>query len=192
MAKREIKKIRWVEDVLEKIMNGFESLKAAAKIMVEKFNEDPLNAEIFYNAAAEAGISTGFLRRLEAVGRKTMDHRLLSGTVCSHITQIRKLRADLQKRVLDGEKFDYLSADGTPMKICLKDCEKWQADQMYASGRIRTLPEQKAWLEAKKSELKITSSEHKVPWVQKGKYIIFEAGAKLTYKEIRQLALSLT
>ncbi len=191
MAKREIKKIEWVEEALESILRGYEFFLHAAEIIVKEFDEDPLNVEIFYRAAAEAGISTGFLRKLEAVGRKTMDRRLLSGKVCKHFAQVRKLRVDLQKRVLDGEKFDYLTADGTSLKICLRDCEKWQAKQMYANGQIRTLPEQKQWLEAKKSEQKTMNIKKTVPYVITKKTVRFDAGAELTHHQIRQLGLQL-
>ncbi len=189
--KREIKKYEWVENALEHIKRDLEGLGTTAKMIVKKFDEDPVNAEIFYKAAAEAGISAGFIRRIEAVGRKTMDPRLLGGTVCRHVAKLRRLRADLQKRVLDGEKFKFLTADGTILMICLRDCEKVQAEQMYANGRIRTLPEQKQWLEAKKSEKNIRDFKSDVPYEITKKTVKFLQNLEMTHKQVKQLALQL-
>lgn len=188
---KEIKKSDWIVGVFEKIRRGYEGFLAAARIIVKKIDEDSANAEILYKAAAEVGVSTSFLRKLEAIGRNTMDHRLLAGTVCKHTTQIRRLRFDLQKRVLDGEKFPFLTADDSPLLIDIRDCEKWQAKQMFAGDHIRTIAEQKSWIENVKAEQKATNIKRAVPWVVTKKTVRFEAGAELTHQQIIQLALQL-
>lgn len=181
----------WVEEIFKNIRRGLEGFTKAADLIVEAIDKNPANAEMLYQAAAEVGVPTGFLRNLEAVGRKILEPRFITGRVYRHTAQIRRLRFDLQTQVLDGKKFPFLTADGTPLMIDLRDCEKWQTKQMFAVDHIRTMAEQKSWIEDAKAELKATNTKRAVPWVVTKKTVRFEAGAELTHQQIIQLALQL-
>ena len=120
-----------------------------------------------------------------------MDPRLLIGSGGQHTARIKKLPFDLQKKVIDGCMFEFLTADGSNMMVCLRDSEDWQSKQILADDHVRNLPEQKAWLEAEKAKRKSAEFEHVVPYEIRSKDVLFKEMTSLTFEEIRQLALQL-
>lgn len=184
------KKRDYVKEFIEAWSNGHKEMLKAAKIFVAAIDKDPANRGKIYEGTKGLVTPRAF-QLLEAVGRKTLDERLLMGTGGQHTVRIKRLPFDLQKRVIDGDMFEFLTADGSKMKICLRDCEDWQAKQMFADDHIRTLPQQKAWAEAEKAKLKSTEIEHTVPFEIRKKDVLFKENTSLTFEEVRQLALQL-
>ena len=159
-----------------------------AEIIVAAIEEDPANRETLYETLKNV-MSATMYRQLEYVGRKILDPRLLIGAGRQHTTKIKKLPYDLQQKILDGCMFEFLTSDGSHLMVCLRDCEDWQAKQMFADDHIRTLPEQKSWVEAEKSRRKSSEVEHVVPYEIRSKDVLFKEMTSLTFEEIRQLAL---
>jgi len=180
----------WGKEFIEAWKKGHEQMLDAAKIYVEAIEDDPANREIIYEAAKGLVTPRAF-RLLEAIGKKTMDPRLLTGSGGSHTAKIKKLPFDLQQKVIDGCMFEFLTADGSKMMICARDCEDWQAKQMFADDHIRNLPQQKAWIEAEKAKLQSSKVEHVVPYEIRKKDVLFKERTSLTFEEIRQLTLQL-
>jgi len=188
------KKRNWRNELIAAYENWSKNVREGAltvsKIIVDAIDEDPANREILYEALKSVMTPTMF-RQLESVGRKVLDPRLLIGSGGQHTTKIKRLPFDLQKKVIDGCMFEFLTADGSNMMVCLRDSEDWQAKQMFADDHIRTLPEQKSWAEAEKSRRKSSDIEHVVPYEIRSKDVLFKEMTSLTYEEIRQLALQL-
>lgn len=184
------------ENLFEKIMDewskGCKHILAAAKLYVKALNENPANREVFYKKA-KGKVQRSTFRALEAVGRDLRDYRLLSGFDCGpHAAKIKKLPRDLQEKVLDGCMFEFLTVDGSPQMVLLRDTEDWIAKQMFANGGIRNLPEQKAWLEAEKVRLKLAEVEHTVPYeIKKKGVLIPKANTFIKNEEWKQVALQL-
>jgi len=186
------KKRNWRNELIAAYENWSKNVREGAltvsKIIVDAIDEDPANREILYEALKSVMTPTMF-RQLESVGRKVLDPRLLIGSGGQHTTKIKRLPFDLQKKVIDGCMFEFLTADGSNMMVCLRDSEDWQAKQMFADDHIRTLPEQKSWAEAEKSRRKSSDIEHVVPYEIRSKDVLFKEMTSLTFEEIRQLAL---
>lgn len=194
MKKALSKKRDWCKELIEAYNNWskdvYEGALTVSKIIVDAIDEDPANREVLYDALKNIMTPTMF-RQLESVGRKILDPRLLVGSGGQYTVKIKKLPSDLQKKILDGCMFEFLTADGSHMMICLRDSEDWQAKQMFADDHVRTLPEQKAWIEAEKAKLKLNEVEHTMPFEIKKGGVLFKLGAFLTNEQIRQLALQL-
>jgi len=189
-----IKKRDWHKELIEAYEHWSKDVHKGAltvsKIIVDAIDEDSANREVLYDALKNV-MSPTMYRQLESVGRKILDPRLLIGSGGQHTTRIKKLPFDLQKKVIDGCMFEFLTADGSHMMVCLRDSEVWQAKQMFTDDHIRTLPEQKAWAEAEKSRRKSSDIEHIVPYEIRSKDVLFKEMTSLTFEEIRQLALQL-
>jgi len=194
MTKELSKKRDWRKEVIEAYENWSKDVHKGAlivsKIIVDAIDEDPANREVLYDALKNV-MTPPMFRALESVGRKILDPRLLIGSGGQHTGRIKKLPRDLQKKVIDGSMYEFLTADGSHMMVCLRDSEDWQAKQMFADDHIRTLPEQKAWVEAEKAKRKSTEFEHVVPYEIRTKDVLFKEMTKLTFDELRQLALQL-
>lgn len=186
------KKRNWRNELITAYENWSKDVHEGAltvsKIIVDAIDEDPANREILYEALKSV-MTPMMFRQLESVGRKGLDPRLLIGSGGQHTTKIKKLPFDLQKKVIDGCMFEFLTADGSHMMVCLRDSEDWQAKQMFADDHIRTLPEQKSWAEAEKAKRKSSEIEHVVPYEIRSKDVLFKEMTSLTFEEIRQLAL---
>lgn len=170
--------------------NVYEGALTVSKIIVDAIDEDPANREILYDALKSV-MTPAMFRQLESVGRKILDSRLLIGSGGQHTAKIKKLPFDLQKKVIDGGMFEFLTADGSHMMVCLRDGEDWQAKQMFADDHIRTLPEQKTWIEAEKAKRKSSEVEHFVPYEIRSKDVLFKEMTSLTFEQVRHLALQL-
>lgn len=192
MTKELSKKRDWSKELIEAYANWSKNVHEGAlivsKIIVDAIDEDPANREILFDALKKV-MTPSMFRQLEAVGRRTMDPRLLIGSGGPHTARMKKLPRDLQEKVIDGCMFEFLTADGSNMMVCLRDSEDWQAKQMFADDDIRNLPEQKAWVEAEKAKRKSTEVEHVVPYEIRTKDVLFKEMTSLTFDEIRQLAL---
>lgn len=188
------KKRNWRKEVIDAYENWSKDVHEGAlivsKIIVDAIDEDPANREVLYDALKKV-ITPMMFRQLESVGRKIMDPRLLIGSGGQHTSKIKKLPRDVQKKVLDGCLFEFLTADGSHLMICLMDCEDSQAKQMFGDNNIRNLAQQKAWIEAEKIKRKSAEVEHVVPYEIRTKDVLFKEMTSLTFDEVRQLALQL-
>lgn len=90
--------------------------------------------------------------RIELVGRGIMHSRLLWETGPG-AKKVRKLPFSQQKICLE-EGIEVLLDGGDTMKMQLTALTNFQVDQVFTKDHVRTLAEQKAWLESYKSEYK--------------------------------------
>lgn len=194
MTKELSKKRDWRKELIEAYDNWNKDVHDGAlvvsKIIVDAIDEDPANREVLYDVLKNRMTHMMF-RQLESVGRKILDPGLLIGSGGQHTAKIKKLPFDLQRKVIDGCMFEFLTADGSHMMVCLRDSEDWQAKQIFADDHIRTLPEQKAWIEAEKAKRKSSEVEHVVPYEIRTKDVLFKEMTSLTFEEVRHLALQL-
>lgn len=193
MTKELSKKRDWRKELIEAYENWRKDVRKGAlivsKIIVDAIDEDPANREVLCDALKNV-MSPVMFRQLESVGREILDPRLLDGSVTQHMTRIKRLPFDLQQKIIDGCMYEFLTADGSHMMVCLRDSEDLQAKQMFAESHIRNLPEQKAWIETEKTRIKLTEVVHVMPFEIKEKVVLFQS-CSLTHEQVRQLALQL-
>jgi len=191
MSKQMTKKRDWGKEFVEAWNNVHEGIMIAAKIYVEAIEENPSNVEIIYKAA-KGEISRADFRKLEDIGRGSLDQRLLSGGGGPHSAKINKLNKSEQTKVLDGVMFEYLQNDGQKRMVCARDCLDSEARQLFARDHIRNLPEQKAFIEEEKAKRRSDEIENYMPYeIRERRKEVYFKDAVLKFEEIRQLALQL-
>jgi hypothetical protein len=138
----------WFADLLQRLIAFFgratASISEAAALYVEAVDRDPAFKDWIADQLPQ--VSGGFWRQLEAVGRGHLDARIASGG-CAYGHKLRTLPLSEQRAVLDGT-VPLLTASGDTLRIRLDAMLPIQADQVFARDHVRSLSEQKAWMEA--------------------------------------------
>ena len=148
---------KWVQAVFEDMKKGLTYIEKAAKTIVKKIDEDPKNEEILYNAARDAGVPSKYIHNLIKVGRNMMSIQLiLPGGYCKQHNRIVKLQPKkLQDDIMSGKKMPYLASDGTTLMVDLRNCDNWIAKQVFNIEELRTIDQQKSWIESQRGKLSL-------------------------------------
>lgn len=181
------------------ISAGYDGFFNAAKVYVKAVDSNPDMYDIFAERLGNS-ISKTMFRRLEDVGRKKYHHMLLlgGGGTPSRNRVIGSLAYNEQERILGGEKFDLLTTSGDAgdkLKIDLLTCEDEQFDQVVATGIIRSLSEQRAYIESieRRRATRLTIIERPIEKdysVFRNK-VTFRRGVTLTREQIKEILVSM-
>ena len=181
ITKRQLK----IEDVVNILIQWRDKMreltKEAAKVCVDFIDQKAGNREHLYEKL-KGCIAKRTLSMLEGIGRNYNDPRLFMFDADRFRSMVARLPIDEQKMLCDGQSVEYLSEDGTSLKVKPVDLDYKQAKQLFASDHIRNLREQKLYLdeEAKERQVKIKKSERKIVYgkggvhLQEGNYTLKE------------------
>lgn len=137
----------WFHDFKERIIAGVKSAEQAiqqtASIYLEAITKDPAFRDWIAEEVPE--VSGGIWRTLELVGRGQLDARIAAGG-CPYGNKLRRLPISEQRQVLDGT-VPLLTTNGDTLQVRLEALMPKQADQVFAPGHVRSLAEQRAWIE---------------------------------------------
>lgn len=111
---------------------------------VEAIDKDPTFRDYLADEAPE--VSGSVWRTLEKVGRGSLDARIAAGG-CPYGNKLRRLPISEQRRAIENP-LPLLTVGGDTLQVSLDAMLPKQADQMFAAQHIRSLPEQRAWIEA--------------------------------------------
>lgn len=166
---------------------GIQGIVKAAEIYVEALDDDPRNADKFREEFAD-WVPASAWAQFEAVGRKWMHPRLLMGGVADRrkSTHIKKLPYSMQERVFNGERFQLLTSGGDTLEVDLMEATPQQVEQLCNGSSIRTLSEQRAWLEAETLAESGEDAEVLPYTVSNGK-VVFRRGCILNRPELKRL-----
>ena len=99
--------------------------------------------------------------KFEAVGRGYMHPQLISNPHFA-IPRLERMSYSDQTKAVEG-KMDVLTAQGDTLKVALSELTPEMAKQLFAHDHIRTLSEQKVYIESKRSaKLKTVATMYKV------------------------------
>ena len=124
---------------------GLESIAKAASIYVKAIDESHSMKGKFIERFAGV-IPAGAWANFEAVGRKTMHPRIMLG-VGRNTSFIKRLPFSDQEDIVNGKKVELLTADGDSLPVDARDISAHQSRQLFAGNHIRTLSEQRAFIE---------------------------------------------
>jgi len=169
---------------------GIEGIVSAANIYVEAIDDNPKNADLFRDEFADwipESAWTGF----EAVGRKWMHPKLLMGGGGRFSSKIKRLPYSSQERIFGGEKFPLMTHAGDTLNVDIRNITGDQADQLFDGSHIRSLPQQKAYLESRKqTNTDEVCIEELLPYKIVGSRVHFRKDCVLTRDELKNLALT--
>ena len=138
----------WFEDFKKRIIDGIanaeDMIQRTAAIYVEAITKDSTFKDWISDEVPQ--VSGGIWRTLEMVGRGQLDARIAAGG-CPYGNKLRRLPVSEQRQALDGT-IPLLTSSGDTLQVRLDALMPKQADQVFAPGHIRSLAEQKSWLES--------------------------------------------
>ena len=183
-----------LQDVLVRMDAAFkkasEGLQEMAEIFVEAVDANPAMRDMIIDAYSTK-VPRSMWNELEKVGRKQM-HRSLLSDVVRNRGVIRRLPMSTQMQVLDeGFRFPLLLADGDTVLVDLVECDSAQLAQLVSGSRIRTVQEQRLWLDARAKEVSMLEQARKeipAPFWKDGK-IHFPAGYVTDLKGLQMLGI---
>ena len=172
------------------ITNGINGFVKAGEIYVKAIDQDPAYADKMQLEFSDI-VPAKAWKQFEAIGRKWIHPKLILGGMSDpkKTNIVKRLPYSLQNRVFEGEKFELLISGGDVLKVSALDASSEQTLLLFGDGDLRSLREQKAYIENSKLQEDLMPQE--LPYYfQKGK-IIFRKNTELTRAEMKQLLTQL-
>lgn len=179
-----------IEEFIAAYVSGMEAWKKAGKLIVELVEDDP---HVFdYIAQKCPSLTQGVLETFEKIGRGMLLPALAmdsspGGRMLKNCPLSLQMRYEREPVPLIVE-----TNDGTDVLLVKpRDMTRDQARQVFATGRIRSEGEQKAWLVDNRAR-KYVPNNPPAPWKIKGTKVEFQAGATMSAGELAVIISQLT
>lgn len=178
---------RQVEEFRDAINQGINGFVRCGEIYVQTIDNDPDASETFRLEFADI-IPSEMWSNFEAIGRKWMHPRLLMGGMTNRrkAAKIKQLPYSLQEKIFNHNRFELLLEGGDKLKLDIMEATTDQVEQLFSDNNIRTLPEQRAWIEDRKASVSDETVEV-LPYVIRNGCVIFRKNVKLTRSEMKRL-----
>ena len=98
---------------------------------------------------------------------------------------IKRLPYSLQERIFSGERFKMLTPKGETLNVDLMEATAEQVEQICGGGAVKSLGEQRAWLEEASKTIEVESEQ--MPYVVSNGKVSFRNGVVLTRNEVKRL-----
>lgn len=135
---------------------ALQQIRQAGLIVVRLLDEDGLSPE---ELAEKSGVQKAILNRLEQVGRQKLHPSLYLGEK-RYSAALAKMPYPVQKNLLEENgALEVLVGDGDVLKVRVEALEPIQIKQVFSSSRVRTVAEQRAWLESQKTIASIKTTD---------------------------------
>jgi hypothetical protein len=170
---------RYISEFKSAFAAGIDSIVNASEIYVKAIDEDPAIKDRFRDEFADI-IPSSAWSGFEAVGRKWMHPKLLMGGGGRYSSQIKRLPYSDQEQIFSGTRYGLLTADGDTLRVDVRSITPEQAEQLFDRSHIRSLAEQKAWLEARKSAPQKAEDVQVMPYSITDGKVYFRKGTSLT------------
>lgn len=141
---------QYIKNFRTALQSATENIYSASKIYVEAIDSDPDFKETFQEAFQET-IPTSAWIGFENVGRGVMHQKLLFGGGVNS-QYIKKLGISDQDKILNGTSVKMLTSTGDTLMVDAREISKLQANQIFNGSAIRTITEQRAYIESLKSK----------------------------------------
>lgn len=176
--------------VSELIAKGVECWIEAGEIIAKTLQDNP---DSMGRICEVTGISEDIVRRFEQIGRKEIYPQLLANTSigfrklvsCPYREQQYYSENPVELLVARNGEVDIL-------KVNVAHLTQEQTRQTFASDHVRTIPEQRVWIEAERKRAVETSIREKTDiqesaFVIRGSRVTFRKGCEMTAHEIAEL-----
>ena len=161
---------------------GLNGIQEAAEIYVAAIDKDPEIKKAFIKQFNHM-ITPPTWRSLELIGRKQVHPQLmLSGA--ANARYIKRLAYSDQEKILAGERYECLLPDGDRILVDLRTVDRKTADQIFCFDHIRTISDQKLWLEQRIPKKVEAAKNPNYEIVHAGKTVRFLRPCVYTKKEL--------
>lgn len=127
------------------MVNMLEHVQRLGQRLVENINRDTRFRDYLIDTCAWPA---KLVLDLERVGTNQLDVRIATHQV-PFSKQLCRMPLNTQKMIIDG-KMPLLTTDGSELLVRLDNITPEQAKQLFAYDHIRSLPEQRCWIESQR------------------------------------------
>ena len=170
------------------VKSGVDSLSAAGMLLVEMLDSKVSLPEI----SEQSGIPMDVLGQLERIGRRQLNPHLLLATYPA-VQAIQRLSVSEQDRLLENPVEVLILKNGEidHLMISAKDMTREHVAQVFARSHVRSLTEQRAWLQTRE-EKSAPPKLQQVPYtITRRHTVVFNACVEMTAKELLRIAQAL-
>lgn len=172
-TKTDLERQQIIAAIFRCLSDAKDAIQEAAKIFAAATKADP-NFRAWALENAPNGCRRTLLD-LEGVGNGLIDARLLGGEV-KNSYQLRSLPMPDQQKFIEGS-IEVLTENGETLLIAGQNLTQDQFRQVFNRTHIRSLEEQKAWIESQKTKQAITAKKTTRPVLEpdkKNRCILFD------------------
>ena len=168
------------------LQQGIEGFMKAGEVYVKAIEKDYTYGERLKEEFSDM-VPAKAWNQLEALGRKWIHPKLLLGGMSDpkKTNLVKRLPYSTQSKVFNNDRFKLLVSGGDYIEVNFFDATYEQCKQLCGDGFIRSLSEQKSWLEQQKVYQEIKPEE--LPYHIVGGKITFRKNVSLTRAEMKQL-----
>ena len=172
-TKTDLERKEILSTIFQRLSDARDAIRDAALMFVSVCKEDPTFRSWALENAPEGTRRT--ILDLESVGNGLIDYRLITGEV-KNSYQLRSLPVPDQKKFIEGS-IEVLTENGETLLIAGQNLTQDQFRQVFNRTHIRSLAEQKAWIESQKTKQAITAKKTTRPVLEpdkKNKCVLFD------------------
>lgn len=188
----EVATSKYIDGIKEAFEQGMRNLQMACELYVQAIDEDYRNKEIIQNGL-EHVIPRNAWSGMEQAGRGLLDRRLTFDRGGRNARFIKKLPISDQKRIMDGDMVELLTVKGDSINVDARKVTAEQAKQLFDGDSIRSLSEQRAYMESVEREweaLERTVEVTEAYRIERGRLIV-PKGCILTKQEVLRIAMEM-
>lgn len=177
-----------IEQLQQAIFTGIESWRHAGELLVSILEEDGLSLAMI---SERSDLPLDVLSQLEKIGRKQLVPQLLLAEYPA-ARRLERLPMSEQERLMHDSVEVLVLRDGKAdtLHVTVRDLTGSQVKQVFASNHIRTLAEQRQWLESQRQGHEPVKVDLPYVITRKGS-VIFHANCEITAKELLRIATQL-
>jgi len=169
------------------ITSALQQIHQAGLIIVRLLDEDRVPMTEIVEASA---IPRSILKRLEQVGRQKMHPSLYLGEK-GYSEAVARLPYSTQVHLLDEDgSVDVLVGGGDVLQVKLDALQPIQIKQVFGDDKIRTVAEQRAWVEGQKTLARINqtdASKTNAPYEVAGKKLTVHTPMSFSLKQLERI-----
>jgi hypothetical protein len=168
------------------LQQGIDGFMKAGEVYVKAIEKDYTYGERLKEEFSDM-VPAKAWNQLEALGRKWIHPKLVLGGMSDpkKTNLVKRLPYSTQTKVFNNDRFKLLVSGGDYIEVNFFDATHEQCKQLCGDGFIRSLSEQKSWLEQQKVYKEIKPEE--LPYHIVGGKITFRKNVSLTRAEMKQL-----
>lgn len=188
MKTEDITKNGQIEELKNAIRVGIEAFATAGRMLVNMLDDGGLNLPEISEASQ---IPVDVLGQIEKIGRGQLCPQLLLANYPA-ARRIERLPMSEQERLMNGPVEVLTMRDGQvdSLMVHAEHLTASQVKQVFAANHVRSLAEQRQWIESQTPASKIVTAD--VPYLLTRKStVIFKQGCEMTARELLRIAAQL-
>ena len=176
----------YISEFQSALESGIENIVKASAVYVEAIDSDPTAKEMFLSSFADV-IPSSAWAGFEAVGRKQMHPKLLFGAGGNR-GYLKYLPYSDQEQIMAGHKYDFLISGGDSIRVDPREITKEQVRQLFGRGHVRTLGEQRSYLESLNvPHFEIKQTAVPMPYTISSHKVYIKADTVMTKRDVKRM-----